>query len=118
MKSMREQHDCTTCPYRLYNPLDAEKARRKLQAIVATLDGWNAGSYTVSVHSDKFDILAHEYDLRSVVASVYVTAMEGLGKPIDKAPNWSEQYPVILPGNPINMKGDVTNERTQPISIC
>lgn len=94
--SMQEQHDCTTCPYRLFNPFDAVRMRQKLGAIVATLDGWNTGAFKVSVHSDKFDIFAHEYDLRSVVASVYVTAMEGLGKPLDQLPTWEDQYPIII----------------------
>lgn len=98
-----QSHACpfaTTC-----NPLRAEHMEKKLRDAIAYLTAWNDGTYIVTVDSDDFDILNHRYDLRAVIAGLYVILHEALGIPLGDLPDeWENQYPVVLPG-------DTPNER-------
>ena len=78
---------------------------QKLRNAIAYLTAWNDGTYIVTVDSDDFDVLRHRYDLRAVIAGLYVILHEALGIPLGDLPDeWENQYPVVLPG-------DTPNER-------
>ena len=89
---------CHDCPLSSKcNPLRVEYMIRKLKDAIAYLDSWANGAYIVTVDSDDFDVLRHRYDLRSVIAGLYVILHEALGIPLGDVPAWENQYPVHLP---------------------
>ena len=88
-------HDCPLSPK--CNPLRVEYMVRKLKDAIAYLDGWANGAYIVTVDSNDFDVLRHRYDLRTVIAGLYVILCEALGRPLGNLPRWEDQYPVVLP---------------------
>ena len=97
---------CHACPLAATcNPLRVEYMEQKLRNAIAYLTAWNDGTYIVTVDSDDFDVLRHRYDLRAVIAGLYVILHEALGIPLGDLPDeWENQYPVVLPG-------DTPNER-------
>ena len=70
---------------------------RKLKDAIEYLNKWNDGTYIVTVDSNDFDVLRHRYDLRTVIAGLYVILCEALGRPLGNLPRWEDQYPVVLP---------------------
>ena len=88
-------HDCPLSPK--CNPLHVEYMVRKLKDAIAYLDGWANGAYIVTVDTNDFDVLRHRYDLRTVIAGLYVILCEALGRPLGNLPRWEDQYPVVLP---------------------
>ena len=89
---------CHDCPLSSKcNPLRVEYMVRKLKDAIAYLNAWNDGTYIVTVDSDDFDVLRHRYDLRAVVAGLYVILCEALDRPLGDLPCWENQYPVVLP---------------------
>ena len=88
---------CHACPLAATcNPLRVEYMEQKLRNAIAYLDGWNDGTYIVTVDTNDFDVLRHCYDLRSVIAGLYVILCEALGRPLGDVPEWENQYPVVL----------------------
>ena len=95
---------CRTCPFAACNPLRFRTMEQKLQDAIAYLNGWNSGTYIVTVGSNDFSIYDHRYDLRAVIAGLNVILHEALGRPLGEVPKWADQYPVHLPD-------DTPNER-------
>ena len=94
-----------TCPLAAAcNPLRVERMEQKLRNAIAYLNALNDSTYIVTVDSDDFDILNHCYDLRSVIAGLYVILHEALGLPLGDLPRWEDQYPVHLPVDPTQVK--------------
>ena len=88
---------CHACPLAATcNPLRVEYMEQKLWNAIAYLTAWNDGTYIVTVDSDDFDILNHRYDLRAVIAGLYVILHEALGIPLGDVPKWENQYPVVF----------------------
>ena len=88
---------CHACPLAATcNPLRVEYMEQKLRNAIAYLDGWNDGTYIVTVDTNDFDVLRHCYDLRSVIAGLYVILCEALGRPLGDVPRWENQYPVVV----------------------
>ena len=69
---------------------------KKLRNAIAYLDGWTNGTYIVSIDSNDFDVLRHRYDLRTVIAGLYIILHEALEIPLGDVPKWENQYPVVL----------------------
>ena len=88
---------CHACPFATTcNPLRAEHMEKKLRNAIAYLDGWTNGTYIVSIDSNDFDVLRHRYDLRTVIAGLYIILHEALEIPLGDVPKWENQYPVVL----------------------
>ena len=104
-KCLSNVSQCHDCPFAVCNPLRYRTMEQKLRNAIAYLDGWANGAYIVSIDSNDFDVLRHRYDLRAVIAGLYVILHEALGIPLGDLPDeWENQYPVVLPG-------DTPNER-------
>ena len=89
---------CHACPFATTcNPLQIEYMKRKISDAIEYLNKWNDGTYIVTVDTNDFDVLRHCYDLRSVIAGLYVILCEALGRPLGDLPRWQDQYPVHLP---------------------
>ena len=95
---------CHDCPFAVCNPLRYRTMEQKLRNAIAYLDGWANGAYIVSIDSNDFDVLRHRYDLRAVVAGLYVILCEALGRPLGDLPRWEDQYPVHLPVDTTQVK--------------
>lgn len=70
--------------------------KRKISDAIEYLNKWNDGTYIVTVDTNDFDVLRHCYDLRSVIAGLYVILCEALGRPLGDVPRWENQYPVVV----------------------
>ena len=89
---------CHACPFATTcNPLQIEYMKRKISDAIGYLNKWNDGAYIVTVDTNDFDVLRHRYDLRAVIAGLYVILCEALGRPLGDLPRWQDQYPVHLP---------------------
>lgn len=88
---------CHACPFATTcNPLQIEYMKRKISDAIEYLNKWNDGTYIVTVDTNDFDVLRHCYDLRSVIAGLYVILCEALGRPLGDVPRWENQYPVVV----------------------
>ena len=88
---------CHACPFATTcNPLQIEYMKRKISDAIEYLNKWNDGAYIVTVDTNDFDVLRHCYDLRSVIAGLYVILCEALGRPLGDVPRWENQYPVVV----------------------
>ena len=86
------------CPFSSKcNPLRIEKMVQKLKDAIEYLNKWNDGTYIVAVDTNDFDVINHRYDLRVVIAGLYLILCEALGRPLGDLPRWQDQYPVHLP---------------------
>ena len=89
---------CHACPFTsTCNPLHVKNMERKLKDAIEYLNKWNDGTYIVTVDTNDFDVRNHRYDLRAVIAGLYVILCEALGRPLGNLPRWEDQYPVVLP---------------------
>lgn len=89
---------CHACPFTsTCNPLHVKNMERKLKDAIEYLNKWNDGTYIVTVDTNDFDVRNHRYDLRAVIAGLYVILCEALGRPLGDLPCWEDQYPVVLP---------------------
>ena len=85
------------CPLaRTCDPLRVLRMEKKLRDILAYLDAWNKGIFTVKAYSDEYDILNHRYDHRTAIGGLAVLAHEALGEPLDQLTTWEDQYPIII----------------------
>lgn len=88
---------CHACPFATTcNPLQIEYMKRKISDAIEYLNKWNDGAYIVTVDTNDFDVLRHRYDLRAVIAGLYVILCEALGRPLGDLPCWEGQYPVVF----------------------